>query len=225
MKIFLDTADITEIKELMALGIIDGITTNPSLLAKACTSGSHKTIKQHVLDICTLVAPGDVSIEVTEKEPMAVYHQAHKLAQLASNIVVKIPCDIIYYPIIKKLIEEKVRINCTLIFSVIQGLMMAKLGVDYISPFVGRLDDLNNDGLQLVADLRYMIDSYMFKKTKILAASLRHVRHIDGALLSGADVATVPCAVLKASLHHVLTDKGIAQFDADWRKLNINVFP
>ena len=140
--------------------------------------------------------PDDVSIEITEKEPFAVYKQAQEIAKLASNVVVKIPCAMIYAPIIKKLVEEGIAINVTLLFSVNQGLLMSKLGVKYISPFIGRLDDIDTEGINLIYDLRRILDQYQFT-TKLLAASLRSTLHFHEAALAGADIATVPVPILK----------------------------
>ena len=219
MKIFLDTADLQAIKKWHATGVIDGITTNPSHLSKA--GGDSAAL---VKEICTVVADGDVSIEVTEKEPDVVYAQAKKIAQLGNNVVVKIPCDKKYYGIINRLVQENIKLNITLVFTLVQGLMMAKLGVQYISPFVGRLDDIDVEGITLIHEMRHMMDQYNFD-TEILAASLRHVRHIHHAIMAGADVATIPIAVFEKMLDHPLTDRGIAKFDADWQKLGIKQFP
>lgn len=166
----------------------------------------------------------DVSIEVTEQEPQRVYEQAKKIAQLAPNVVVKVPCHVDYYPLIHKLVQEDIPLNITLIFSLTQALFMCKLGVKYISPFVGRLDDIDSNGSELLYQLRAMVDEYNYA-TKILAASLRHPRHLHEAILAGADVATIPVELLTKASAHVLTDKGMKIFDTDWKKLGIATFP
>lgn len=212
MKLFLDTADRTAIKKWVSSGIIDGITTNPSHLSK-----EGPNTKEVLLDICKMV-PGDISIEVVEKEPQKVYKQAKEIASLASNVVVKIPFHEDYLEIIKKLVAEKIKINVTLVFSLLQALLVAKLEVKYISPFVGRLDDIDSDGMELVEDVRTMLDNYDYE-TELLAASIRHQRHLHAAVLCGADVATIPPTLLDQIVKHPLTEQGIAKFDADWKKL------
>jgi len=219
MRIFLDTADVAAIKKWHETGIVNGVTTNPSLLQKA--GGSPR---DQIAQICSIVGDGDVSVEVTEQAPEAVYKQAKEIAALGKNVVVKVPCHVDYYPVIKKLIAEGVRLNITLVFSLIQGLMMAKLGATYISPFIGRWDDIDVAGSDLLCELRHMIDEYEFS-TQILAASIRGVRHLHRSIMAGADVATVPVAVLEKSLTHVLTDQGIEKFNADWAKLGVKQFP
>ncbi len=212
MKLFLDTANRESIKEWMETGLIDGITTNPSHLSK---EGSDT--KKVLLDICAMV-PGDVSIEVVEKDPQAVYNQAKEIAALAENVVVKIPFAKEYLPVIRKLVEEKVSINVTLVFSLVQALLVAKLGVKYISPFVGRWDDIDIDGINLIGELVELKHNYDFS-SEILAASIRHVMHLHHAALFGADVATIPPTLLDKLMRHPLTEQGIAKFDADWKKL------
>lgn len=219
MKIFLDTADIALIKQWKETGLIDGITTNPTHLSKA---GGNP--KQQVLAICKLLPKGEISVEITEKEPQAVYKQAKAIAALAKNVIVKIPCHRDYYPVIATLVEEKVKLNITLVFTLIQGLLMCKLGVHYISPFIGRWDDIDQDGATLLYQLRQMIDEYGYD-TGLLAASLRHVRHMHEAIMAGSDVITVPPDVLEKGSDNLLTNKGIAVFDADWKKLGIQSFP
>jgi len=219
MKIFLDTANIEDIKRLSQLGIVDGVTTNPTHLSK-----ENKNPTKQVIQICKLLPHGVISVEITEKEPTAVYNQARKIADLAQNVTVKIPCHEKYFTIIKQLVQEKISLNITLVFSLIQGLIMCKLGVDYISPFIGRLDDIDCDGLTLVSELRMMIDHYHFK-TKIIAASIRDILHINQTIMIGADIATVPVEVLEKGMNHPLTDKGMTKFLQDWQKLNIKKFP
>ena len=219
MKLFLDTADSAQIKQWKDTGIVDGITTNPTHLSKAGDDP-----KRRILEICALLPNGDISVEVTEHDPEMVYKQAREIAALSDTITVKIPCHIQYYSVIKKLVDQGIRINITLVFTLIQGLMMCKLGVRYISPFVGRWDDTDVEGTTLLEELRYMIDTYGYE-TQILAASLRTVRHLHYAIIAGSDVATVPVSLLKKSVDHILTDKGMELFDADWKKLGIKQFP
>jgi len=220
MKIFLDTANLEQIKYWNQKGIIDGITTNPTHLSKE--GGDIKTL---VKEICNEMHAGDVSIEITEKEPEKVYTQAKEIAAIAKNVVVKIPCHADYYNVIKMLVEENIQINITLVFSVIQALLMCKLGVKYISPFVGRLDDIEADGIELLNQIGFMVDEYGFVKTEVIAASIRSVKDFHASIMSGVDVATVPIDVLKKSVTHPLTDKGIEKFDADWQTLGIKKFP
>lgn len=219
MKIFLDTANVDAIKKLLSTGLIDGVTTNPTHLSK-----ENKNPKELVLKICSLLPQGDISVEVTEKDPEDVYAQAKRIADLAGNIIVKIPCHSDYYSVIKRLVDEGVKLNITLVFTVVQGLMMSKLGVSYISPFVGRWDDNDVEGAEVLFQMRRMIDMYGFE-TEILAASLRHVRHVNYAIEAGCDAATLPVAVFEKAAAHVLTDRGIELFNADWEKLGISKFP
>lgn len=217
MKIFLDTADFKAIEKYEFL--LDGVTTNPTLLFKA--GGDPQ---QNIKKICSIMVGKDVSVEVTEKRPKAIYQQAKAIAALGNNVVVKIPCYKDYYPIIQQLILEGIHINVTLVFTVIQALFMCKLGVKYVSPFVGRWDDIDVDGVKPLYEIRQMINEYGYD-TEILAASLRHVRNVHDAILAGADVATIPVKVLEKTMEHVLTDRGIAKFEADWKKLGIKQFP
>lgn len=219
MKIFLDTANLSAIENAKKTGLIDGITTNPTHLSKE-GGDSLDLLKK----ICALMAPADVSIEVTEKEPDKIYQQAQKISLIAPNVVVKIPCTIEYAPIIKKLVEEGIAINMTLLFSANQGLLMAKLGVKYISPYVGRLDDIESNGIKLIYDLKKILSNYNFK-TQLLAASLRTPVHFHEAALAGADCATIPPLLFETLLTHPLTTKGIGLFDEDWQKLGIKKFP
>jgi len=219
MKIFLDTANIGLIKRWAQTGLIDGVTTNPTHLSK---EGGNPT--QTVLTICDILPLGTISVEITETDPESVYLQARKIAALSDNIAVKVPCHAKYYTIIKKLVEEGITLNITLVFSLAQGLMMAKLGVDYISPFVGRLDDKGADGVEVVRQLRHMLDWYGFE-TQLLAASIRDTAHLERVILAGTDIATVPTTVFEQSLEHPLTDAGMEQFLTDWKKLNVSHFP
>lgn len=219
MKLFLDTADVQKIATWKDTGLIDGVTTNPTHLSKE--KGNPRKI---VLEICKLLPQGLISVEVTEKKPEAVYKQAKAITKLSKNILVKIPCHRDYYPIIAQLAKERVKMNITLVFTLIQGLMMCKLGVDYISPFVGRWDDIDVDGVAVLSQLRAMIDEYGFN-TGLLAASVRGVRHLNEVIGVGADAVTVPVTVLEKSTEHLLTDRGIELFDRDWKKLGIKTFP
>lgn len=218
MKFFLDTANLEALTKAKKTGLINGVTTNPTHLSRE-GEGTH-LVKQ----IATLLPDCDISVEVTEKSPEAVYNQAKEIAQLAPNIVVKIPCSKDYVPVIHTLVQEGIPLNITLLFSVVQGLCMAKLQVKYISPFVGRLDDIDADGIQLIRDLREVLDTYDYK-TELLAASLRSIPHIRDSALAGADIATLPVKLFEKMLDHPLTDKGIKLFDEDWQKLGIKKFP
>jgi transaldolase len=217
MKIILDSVDIVQIQKWAYF--IDGVTTNPTLLAK---NGSDPLTR--IKEILALLPGKDVSVEVTELEPDAMYAQAHKIAKLGSNVLVKIPCHKDYYPVIARLVNDGIKLNITLVFSLFQALSMCKLGVVYISPFIGRLDDHDIDGSELLFQLRGTIDAYNYK-TQILAASIRSVLHVHEALLAGVDAITMPVKVLELAAEHQLTDQGIATFNADWQKLGISKFP
>lgn len=219
MKIFLDTSDITNIKKLAASGLIDGVTTNPSNLS--ATGGNPK---ETILQICKLLPQGQISVEVTESDPEKMYAQAKLISKLADNIWVKIPCDEKYYSIIKRLVEEEIKLNITLVFSVLQSLMMCKLGVYYISPFIGRWEELDVDGMEYIPQIRHMIDYYGFE-TKILAASVRTVQHFHEVVLAGVDAVTISPDIFQKATHHYLTDQGIEKFAKDWEKLGIRQFP
>ena len=217
MKLFLDTANIEDIRTWAYL--IDGVTTNPSHLAH-----ENKDPKKQILEICSLLPDKDISVEVTLAEPKALAEQAHAISKLAPNIVVKIPCHQPYYPVIAHLVREGVKINVTLGFTLVQSLFMCKLGVKYISPFIGRWDDIDVEGVDILFELRSMVDHYSYP-TQILAASIRSIRHVHEAILAGADVATVPTAVLEKSSQHILTKEGMEKFSADWNKLGNPKFP
>lgn len=219
MKIFLDTANYALIERWFATGLIDGVTTNPTHLSKE--SGDPVAV---IKKICALLGDGHVSVEVTESTPERVYSQAKALSALSPNVVVKIPCHQQYLTIIKKLVGEDIQLNITLVFNLMQGLCMSKLGVTYISPFVGRLDDIGVDGTTLLNALSSMLDTYDFE-TQLLAASTRHVGHVDAAIEAGVDVITLPPEVLEKSLDHPLTDRGMQLFAADWKKLGVQQFP
>lgn len=219
MKIFLDTANLEGIKKWASTGLIDGVTTNPTHLSK-----EGRNPKDQVLAICAALPEGEVSVEVTEQDPDAVYKQAKDIAALADNIVVKVPCHHDYYQVIRRLAEEEVPLNITLVFTLIQGLMMCKLNVRYISPFVGRWEDIDVDGMELLPELKEMVDEYGFD-TGILAASLRGVRNVHDAILAGVDVVTVPLPLFEKMIEHPLTNHGMQMFKADWEKLGIKQFP
>lgn len=217
MKFFIDTANLNEIHEANELGILDGVTTNPSLMAKEGISGNNNILK-HYVDICNLV-DGDVSAEVMGLDFKTMIAEADILAELHPNIVIKIPMISEGIKAIKYLSEKGVKTNCTLVFSAGQALLAAKAGATYVSPFVGRLDDVSSDGLALVAQIRMIYDNYGFE-TQILAASIRHPMHIISCAEIGADVVTIPLSALKALVKHPLTDSGLAQFIADFEKGN-----
>lgn len=219
MKIFLDSSNIQDIQKLLPLGIIDGITTNPTTLSK-----TKQEPKKVIQELCALLPEGDISVEITEQEPTAAYKQALTIAKIAKNITVKVPCHAHYYPVIKQLVEEKIPVNVTLVFTLVQALLMCKLQVKYISPFIGRSEDIAVDSIQLLDDMRMMVDQYGYE-TQILAASLRTISQFHDAIRAGADVATLPPELLEKSIDYVLTNQGIAQFNADWQKLGIKQFP
>ncbi|ARC89477.1 fructose-6-phosphate aldolase [Rhodovulum sp. MB263] len=211
MKFFVDTADIEAIRELHDLGIVDGVTTNPSLILK-----SGRDILEVTKEICDLVA-GPVSAEVVATEAAAMIEEGRKLAKIAPNIAVKVPLTWDGLKACKTLSGEGHMVNVTLCFSAAQAILAAKAGATFISPFIGRLDDINLDGLDLIADIRTIYNNYDFR-TEILAASIRSVNHISEAAKIGADVVTAPPSVLKQMAAHPLTDKGLAAFMADWQK-------
>lgn len=211
MKFFVDTADLAEIKELQDAGLIDGVTTNPSLVLKA-----NRPIKEIIKDICE-VTEGPVSAEVAGTQFDEMMREGKILAAIASNVVIKLPLTLDGLKACKHLTEEGFQTNVTLCFSANQALLAAKAGATYISPFIGRLDDTNIDGMALIADIRRIYDNYGFD-TEILAASIRTANHVREAALIGADVATVPPATLKSLIKHPLTDKGVESFVADWKK-------
>lgn len=212
MKFFIDTADIKEIRELAETGLLDGVTTNPSLVAKA--GRDFKTI---IAEICEVV-PGPVSAEVAALDADGMIKEGRVLARIAKNVAVKVPLTWDGLKACRTLSGEGTMVNVTLCFSATQALLAAKAGATFISPFIGRLDDIGLDGMQLIQEIRTIYDNYMDLETDILAASIRTVNHVKDAALVGADVATVPPAILKALVKHPLTDKGIEQFMADWKK-------
>jgi transaldolase len=211
MKFFVDTADIDAIRELNDLGMVDGVTTNPSLIMK-----SGRDIKEVTAEICALIA-GPVSAETVALDAEGMIAEGRELAKIAENIAIKVPLTWDGLKACKVLSGEGRMVNVTLCFSANQALLAAKAGATFISPFIGRLDDLNIDGMELIADIRTIYDNYDFP-TEILAASIRTANHMKDAALIGADVATAPPAVIKAMASHVLTEKGLDQFMADWAK-------
>ena len=212
MKFFIDSADANEVIELIKTGLVDGVTTNPSLLSQQSEPASEALEK-----ICTHVK-GPVSVEITEKEPAKVLEQARKIAKLHDNVIVKIPFDQQYLPIIKQLVDEGIKLNITLIFSALHALCVAKLGVTYISPFIGRIDDLDRDGLELLEEMVEIKHQYNFS-SQILAASLRTISHIKAAALIGVDVATISPSLFKKMLNNQLAQAGIKKFDEDFKKV------
>ena len=211
MKFFVDTAEIKEIKELNDLGLLDGVTTNPSLILK-----SGRNIAEVTKEICDIVE-GPVSAEVTATEYSEMMREGKTLAKIAPNICIKLPLTFDGLKACKALTSDGHKTNVTLCFSANQALLAAKAGATFISPFVGRLDDIAFDGMDLIREIRQIYDNYGFE-TEILAASIRTVNHVKDAALIGADVVTVPPATLKALVKHPLTDKGLEQFLADWAK-------
>ncbi|MEX0692602.1 MAG: fructose-6-phosphate aldolase [Gemmatimonadales bacterium] len=214
MKFFLDTADLTEIRWAADAGFIDGITTNPTLLSQVAGADDPREI---LLEICRLV-PGPISAEVVAVEADAMVTEGRELARLAENIVVKIPMTAAGMVATRRLAQEGTRVNVTLCFSSVQCLIAAKAGAAYVSPFLGRLDDIGHDGMDVIRETRTIYDNYGIT-TEILAASIRHPRHVAEAAMIGADVATMPTGVLKKLLLHPLTDRGLEQFLRDWGKL------
>ncbi|MCH8953374.1 MAG: fructose-6-phosphate aldolase [Proteobacteria bacterium] len=211
MKFFIDTAEIDEIKELAATGMVDGVTTNPSLILKA-----GRDIVEVTREICAIV-DGPVSAEVTALESEAMIAEGTRLAQIAPNIAVKVPLTWDGLKACKALTGAGHMVNVTLCFSATQALLAAKAGATFVSPFIGRLDDIGLDGMELIADIRQIYDNYDFR-TQILAASIRSVNHVATAAKLGADVATIPPGVVRKLADHPLTDKGLDAFLADWAK-------
>jgi transaldolase len=210
MQFFVDTAEIAEIKALASLNLVDGVTTNPSLIAK-----SGRNFKEVVAEICALI-PGPVSAEVAATDHDGMLKEGRLLAKIAKNIAVKVPLTFDGLKTCSKLRNEGTMVNVTLCFSANQALLAAKAGASFISPFIGRLDDRGEDGMQLVREIRTVYDNFGFK-TKLLAASIRSVEHVRQCALIGADVVTVPPKVLHELVRHPLTDKGLEQFVADWK--------
>lgn len=212
MKIFIDTANIKEIKEAASLGIIDGVTTNPTLMAK-----ENRPAKSLLKEICALVS-GPVSAEVINLETNEMVKEARQLSKLAKNIVVKIPLIKEGLKAVKILVSEGIKTNVTLCFSPSQALLVAKAGADYISPFIGRLDDISHQGMDLIREIKTIYKNYGFK-TEIIVASIRNPLHVVDAALIGADIATIPFAVIEQLIKHPLTDIGIQRFLDDYKKI------
>ena len=210
MKFFIDTADVSEIKEASALGILDGVTTNPSLIKK-----SGRSFDEVAKEICELV-PGPVSLEVTSVECEGMLKEADRLVKFGDNVVIKLPLIPEGLKACKRLSEQGVQTNVTLCFQPVQALLAAKAGATYISPFVGRLDDLGQVGMDIIPQIRQIYDNYGFE-TEILVASIRNPIHVLDAALAGADVATIPFSVFRQLVHHPLTDSGLARFLEDWK--------
>lgn len=211
MKFFADTAEVKDIKELNDLGLLDGVTTNPSLIAK-----SGRNFKDVIAEICAIVE-GPVSAEVVSLDYEGMMREAADLRKIAKNVTIKVPLTLDGLKACKALTSDGCMVNVTLCFSAIQALLAAKAGATFISPFIGRLDDIHLDGTELIAEIRQIYDNYAFD-TEILAASVRTALHVKQVALIGADVATCPPSVIKGLVRHPLTDKGIEQFLADWKK-------
>ena len=216
MKFFIDTANLAQIQEAQDLGVLDGVTTNPSLMAKEGITGKEAILK-HYTKICTIVE-GDVSAEVIATDFEGIVREGEELAALHPQIVVKVPMIKDGIKAIKYFTDKGIRTNCTLVFSAGQALLAAKAGATYVSPFIGRLDDISADGLSLIEEIRLIYDNYNFE-TQILAASVRHTMHILECAKIGADVITAPLSAITGLLKHPLTDSGLAQFLADAKKL------
>jgi transaldolase len=212
MKFFIDTANLDEIREANELGMIDGVTTNPSLVAKE----GDVDFKKHLKKICDLVK-GDISAEVTALDTEGMLKEGREYAKVADNVVVKCPMTLDGLKATRILTEEGTGVNVTLCFSAAQAILAAKAGAKYISPFIGRLDDVATDGMQLIRDIVQIYDNYGFA-TEVLAASIRHPMHIVDCALAGADVATIPFKVIQQLVKHPLTDKGLEGFLSDWKK-------
>lgn len=217
MKFFIDTANLDQIKEAQAFGVLDGVTTNPSLMAKEGITGQDNILK-HYVDICEAV-DGDVSAEVVSSDLAGMIKEGEALAALHSQIVVKIPMIEDGVKALKYFSDQGIRTNCTLVFSAGQALLAAKAGATYVSPFIGRLDDISSDGLSLIEEIREIYDNYEFS-TQILAASVRHTMHVIDCAKIGADVMTGPLSSIKGLLKHPLTDIGLAKFLEDYKKGN-----
>lgn len=213
MKFFIDTANLSEIQEAADMGVLDGVTTNPSLMAKVGVSD----VKAHYLKICEMV-DGDVSAEVISTDYAGIVAEGRELVKIHPNITVKVPMIKDGVKAIKTLSSEGIKINCTLIFNASQALVAAKAGAKYVSPFIGRLDDIGQDGMELIEQIRLIFDNYGIE-TQILAASVRHQQHLLSCMLVGADVATMPLKVINSMIKHPLTDSGLERFLADHAKM------
>jgi len=231
MKLFIDTANLEEVREAAGWGIIDGATTNPSLLAKSIKASTHQRVdapmaervKEIVAEICELV-DGPVSAEVTRLKAEEMVEEARELSAIHENVVVKVPMTVEGIKAVRRLSSENIRTNVTLVFSATQALLAAKAGASFVSPFVGRIDDRSGDGMGVVAQILQIFDNYGFA-TEVIVASVRHPRHVLEAALLGADIATVPFAVLEKLFEHPLTDLGLERFLADWEALEHRAHP
>lgn len=212
MKFFIDTANLKEIKEASEMGLIDGVTTNPSLVAKE----GKIDFQKHIAKICDLVK-GDVSVEVTSLDAEGMLKEGREFAQIASNVVVKCPLTLEGLKATRTFTDEGIKTNVTLCFSAAQAILAAKAGATYVSPFIGRLDDIAENGMQLIENIVTIYGNYGYT-TQVLAASIRHPMHIVDAALVGADVATIPFKVIQQLVKHPLTDKGLEAFLSDWKK-------
>lgn len=212
MNIFLDTADKAAIEELLPTGLISGITTNPTSLA-----GMGTQPLPLLKSICDVVPAKPVSIEVTMTDPKDMYNQAHRIAAIAPNVVVKIPCALLYYPVIKKLVDDGISVNVTLVCSVLQSLFMGQLGVTYISFFIGRLEDAGIDAREALQEACVANQSYGYP-SHMLAASVRTLKHMEWALMAGADCVTIPPALFKQAADNPVTNAGLVKFNADWKR-------
>lgn len=216
MKFFLDAADIKEIKEANSWGVLDGVTSNPSLIAK-----TGRKFREVAAEICATVK-GDVSLETVALDADGIVKEAHELVKFGSNAVVKIPIMTEGLKALKRLADEGIRCNVTTCFSAPQALLAAKAGATYISPFVGRLDDIGHDGMEVARQIRTIYDNYGFK-TQLLVASIRHPLHVIEAAMIGADVATMPFKIFEQLVKHPLTDSGIEKFLKDWKSQNLSI--
>ena len=212
MEFFVDTADIKEIRRINDMGILDGVTTNPSLVLKA-----NKNFKKLIKEICKIV-PGPISAEVTATKFDEMYKEGIKLSKIAKNVVVKVPLTPDGIRTCKKLSKKKIGVNVTLCFSANQAILAAKAGAKYVSPFIGRLDDIGKNGINLISDIKKVYSNYKNLNTKILAASIRSTKHITQVAMAGADVATVPPKLIEEMFNHPLTTKGLKIFLDDWKK-------
>ena len=219
MKFFIDTANLDQIREAQAMGILDGVTTNPSLMAKEGITGKNNILK-HYVDICNIV-DGDVSAEVISTDFEGMIKEGEELAELHEQIVIKLPMIKDGVKACKYFSERGIKTNVTLVFSAGQALLAAKAGATYVSPFIGRLDDISTDGLNLIAEIRQIYDNYGFE-TEILAASVRHTMHVIDCAKIGADVMTGPLSAIEGLLKHPLTDIGLAKFLEDYKKGNLD---
>lgn len=217
MRFFIDSADITEIQGWISLGLVNGVTTNPTLLSKVLQQNPGKKYSDVLAEICDCV-PGPVSAEVNALDHETMMQEAKVLLKIASNIAIKVPMTVEGLKTCKALTGQGYMVNVTLCFSAGQALLAAKAGATFISPFIGRLDDVSQDGLSLIQEIREIYDSYSALETEILAASIRHPLHVTESARMGADIATIPESVLKKLFHHPLTDAGIKGFTQDWEK-------